>query len=432
MAKYPEEAGVYNDLGLCYQRRGMLDESVAMLRKATQLQPERPLYHNNLATVLVDAERNDEALAQLLAVNPPAVAHYNLGCLLHRKGNDPLAADHFQQALVDDPTMRAAQQWLAKLGPQPPPDPAPMQVARRQKALQPAKIELGPSSNVPEVRVDDTNQNAKTQPAVPPPTAAQPTAPPRTAAQPIAPPAAADQPADPPRTPAQTVSTRTVRQRPISVPVDEIAPQPQTAQLTRYSNQPASGNLPATANLPAGGSVPATGDVPAVGDAPDASDERRPPNRYPAMIPRPTSCPSRMGPTRMRRVGGCNIRTTRAIATRRTDSRHFRPRLRPGRAGSPCVRSLSRTRLNRCRRGEKRDLSARPDGRGQILPVSKCSGLPWASSPCEVVFASTLTAQRCIRSSHACGQYSQKWLGQRQISMRHNAAPEKESQPSPS
>ncbi len=108
LAKHPEEAAICNDLALCYQRRGMLAESVTTLRKAVELQPGRPLYHNNLAGALIDAERNDEALAELLAVNPPAVAQFNMGCLLHRKGNDSLAVEHFEQALAADPTMTGA------------------------------------------------------------------------------------------------------------------------------------------------------------------------------------------------------------------------------------------------------------------------------------------------------------------------------------
>jgi Tfp pilus assembly protein PilF len=229
LARYPEEAGVYNDLALCYQRQGMLNESVAMLRKATRLQPERPLYHNNLATVLVDAERNDEALTQLLAANPPSVAHYNLGCLLHRKGNDALAVEHFQLALVDDPNMHAAEQWLAKIGPQSPPaqsDPVEQRFAQRRRPLRPMQVELGPSSDASTVHVDD-NAGPVTAPPAAPPTAAR-------------------------SIPAQAISRQTVRQRPVSAPVDEIAPPPSS----NYAPPPSSDYTAQPAAPPAAEFVP--------------------------------------------------------------------------------------------------------------------------------------------------------------------------------
>jgi tetratricopeptide (TPR) repeat protein len=223
LARYPEEAGVCNDLGLCYQRQGMLDESVAMLRKATQLNPERPLYHNNLATVLVDAERNDEALAQLLTVNTSAVAHYNLGCLLHRKGNDALAVDHFQKAIFDDPTLGAAQQWLAKLGPQVPaqPEPTEQRFAQRPRALQPMQVELGSSSEAAEVRVDDSAGPVTTPPAAP-----------QTVTRQI---------------PAQAVSRQIVRQRPVSAPIDEVVPSSNSEYIVQAADPPVAETPPAVA-----------------------------------------------------------------------------------------------------------------------------------------------------------------------------------------
>ena len=109
----------------------MNEEAVALLTKATQLQPKRPLYHNNLAAALVEAGRHDEALAELLVTNNEAVAHYNLGCLLHRSGDDSLASTHFRQALDYDPTMTRPA-WLVKLdGPQQPAAAEVIRVAGR-------------------------------------------------------------------------------------------------------------------------------------------------------------------------------------------------------------------------------------------------------------------------------------------------------------
>ena len=115
--RHPKDAAVFNDRGLSYQRRGHFDEAARSLAKAIELQPNKPLYRNNMATLLVAMHRPNEALAQLTTVHGPAVAHYNLAILLHRKGNDQEAQYHFAQAAEIDPSMLAAREWADKLSP---------------------------------------------------------------------------------------------------------------------------------------------------------------------------------------------------------------------------------------------------------------------------------------------------------------------------
>ena len=63
-----KEPGAFNDLALCYAKQGKLDESVTALTHAIELQPYRKLYRNNIATVLVEAGREDQALQHLVAL----------------------------------------------------------------------------------------------------------------------------------------------------------------------------------------------------------------------------------------------------------------------------------------------------------------------------------------------------------------------------
>jgi tetratricopeptide (TPR) repeat protein len=112
---HPHEAAAFNDLGLCYARRRMLNESIAALSDAVRLQPERELYRNNLATVLVEQNRADEALKQLQAVQADSVAHYNVGYLLQQHGQNQLAAAYFNQAAQMDPTFTAARDWSLRI-----------------------------------------------------------------------------------------------------------------------------------------------------------------------------------------------------------------------------------------------------------------------------------------------------------------------------
>lgn len=113
----PQDASLLNDLALCYARQKRLDEAVWALGQATQVDPQSPLYRNNLASVFVEMGNVDEALQQLVAVLPPAAAHYNVGYLLSRKGQSELAEQQFVRALQIDPTLAAAQKMLDSLRP---------------------------------------------------------------------------------------------------------------------------------------------------------------------------------------------------------------------------------------------------------------------------------------------------------------------------
>lgn len=111
----PNSALVWNDLGLCFARQKRSDEAIEMLERAIKLQPHNKMYRNNLATVLVEVGRTDTAWAHLTAVNEPAVAHFNMGFLLHKQQQNDVAAQHLQMALQADPSLAAAQKLLASI-----------------------------------------------------------------------------------------------------------------------------------------------------------------------------------------------------------------------------------------------------------------------------------------------------------------------------
>jgi Flp pilus assembly protein TadD len=112
---HPQDATAHNDLGLCYARRGMLNESVVELTKAVELQPLKPLYRNNIATVFVELGRPQQALQHLMTTEQPAVAHYNLACLLQQRGQSQAAAAHFAQAAQHDPSLPGVQEWTRQV-----------------------------------------------------------------------------------------------------------------------------------------------------------------------------------------------------------------------------------------------------------------------------------------------------------------------------
>jgi tetratricopeptide (TPR) repeat protein len=88
----------------------MLDESIAELSQAVELAPEKQLYRNNIATVFVEKGQPQKALEHLNLAQQPGVAHYNLACLLHQRGQSSAAAFHFAEASKHDPSLGVTQQ----------------------------------------------------------------------------------------------------------------------------------------------------------------------------------------------------------------------------------------------------------------------------------------------------------------------------------
>lgn len=121
----PGDSAVLNNLGMCLAQRKMHKEALGALQQAVQLQPGNPLYRNNLATLMIEMGQNDAALAQLRAVNSEAVARYNLGYLLKKKGQSAEAAQQFAQAWKLDPSLTQARYWAEQLGAAPVTSPEP-------------------------------------------------------------------------------------------------------------------------------------------------------------------------------------------------------------------------------------------------------------------------------------------------------------------
>jgi tetratricopeptide (TPR) repeat protein len=116
---HPKSPTAYNDLGLCYARQRRYDDAADALDRAIELEPDRVLYRNNIAMVLVAQNRIDEALVHLTDAHGPAIAHYNVGCLLGKQGRNDAALQQFKVALANDPTMEEAHEWVDALTAEP-------------------------------------------------------------------------------------------------------------------------------------------------------------------------------------------------------------------------------------------------------------------------------------------------------------------------
>lgn len=108
------QAEVYNELATLLHKQGRSAEAFSVVEKAISLEPTSQRYRNNLADMLVGAGRSDEAVQQLNAVFPPAIASYNVAYLHFSRQDMAGAQKYLQAALQADPNLKEARElWGA-------------------------------------------------------------------------------------------------------------------------------------------------------------------------------------------------------------------------------------------------------------------------------------------------------------------------------
>ena len=140
IAADPTSAAAVNDLALCLARQGQLDSSAQTFMQAIGMRPDKALYRNNIATVLVEMNLIEDAKSHLLTVYSPSTASYNLGHLLHNRGKSEEALRQFQTAITEDPTFAPAQEMIATLSPVKLPEYQPAVQEAAQPSLAPPTI----------------------------------------------------------------------------------------------------------------------------------------------------------------------------------------------------------------------------------------------------------------------------------------------------
>ena len=96
-------------------RRGQSQDALEVLQQAVQLKPDSTLYRNNMAAVLIEANRSADAVDLLTPTYGTAVAYYNVGYLLQQRGESQAAVDHFTAALAANPSLEPARMMLNRL-----------------------------------------------------------------------------------------------------------------------------------------------------------------------------------------------------------------------------------------------------------------------------------------------------------------------------
>lgn len=103
---------IHNNLGLAYDKLGLLDESIEELKAALHLNPDYVEVHNNLGLIYHEMEMPDESETELLEairMNPGyREAHCNLGNIYYETGRYEEALREFNNVLSLEPILPEA------------------------------------------------------------------------------------------------------------------------------------------------------------------------------------------------------------------------------------------------------------------------------------------------------------------------------------
>lgn len=115
MAKHPNEASLWYDLGLCHQRRKDMPESVKCLTKALEMDPQNRNYLIKLGFTLAWTGQLEQGLAHLTRAHGSALAHYNIARVLLQREQNELARHHLNVALRENSQLAEARELLNSL-----------------------------------------------------------------------------------------------------------------------------------------------------------------------------------------------------------------------------------------------------------------------------------------------------------------------------
>ena len=112
---HPKKANTFNALGMSLLEHHEFSAAIINLQQAVRLASENVRYRNNLAIAYVRAGQPEMAIAQLQAVHPPSIAHFNLAYFAWRMNDKSRSVEHLQLALKHDSHLQPAQSLLAQI-----------------------------------------------------------------------------------------------------------------------------------------------------------------------------------------------------------------------------------------------------------------------------------------------------------------------------
>jgi tetratricopeptide (TPR) repeat protein len=102
-------------LGQFYSDQKKWDQSVAAFQSAVQSTPNNIECRHQLAVALAKSGKIEQSLPHFAKTVGEAEAHYNVGLLLHDKGDLAAAETHFLAAATQNPQLSQVQYWLDEI-----------------------------------------------------------------------------------------------------------------------------------------------------------------------------------------------------------------------------------------------------------------------------------------------------------------------------
>lgn len=99
-------------LGQFYVAQKRWDAALGALQRAMESAPTDKSYRFHYAVALAKSGRIDEARPLLVEIVGSAATHYNVGLVLHERGELAGAEEEFIAAILENPRMQQAQYWL--------------------------------------------------------------------------------------------------------------------------------------------------------------------------------------------------------------------------------------------------------------------------------------------------------------------------------
>jgi tetratricopeptide (TPR) repeat protein len=112
----PNDANIYAELGALHAKTGNLTAAREQMQKAVNLDPKSTTYRSSMAGVLLDSGNTESAMAELMQVNTPAMANYQMAYLHFARKNVPATQQYLNSALQIDPNLKPARDLMASMG----------------------------------------------------------------------------------------------------------------------------------------------------------------------------------------------------------------------------------------------------------------------------------------------------------------------------
>lgn len=111
----PRSGRTLDALGQFYVDQKRWNDAIATLQSATAAAPEEKSFRFHYAIALAKSGQVEQAVPHLLDTVGSAAAHYNIGLVLHDRGDLAASEDQFAAAILENPRLQQAQYWLTEV-----------------------------------------------------------------------------------------------------------------------------------------------------------------------------------------------------------------------------------------------------------------------------------------------------------------------------